>query len=49
MAFEEALENRVVDVLLALDNLTDALERFDRVVSALGHELRKRIIVKETK
>ena len=44
----EVLEGRVIDVLIALDDLTDALERFDRVVSALGNELRK-LIVEETK
>ena len=48
MEYNKALEDRVIEVLLTLDDLTDALERFDKVVSALGFELRKHI-VKETK
>ena len=38
---ETSIETKVADTLASLDELTDALERFDRVLSMLGSGLNK--------
>ena len=38
------LEEQIGDVLEALDELTEALERFDHAVSGLGSALRNRLL-----
>ena len=42
------LEEQLGDVLEALDELTEAMERFDQAISGLGSALRNRLL-EETK
>ena len=42
-----SIKMKITDTLAALDDLTDALERFDRVLSMLGSGLNK--LKEETK